>query len=80
MEKNRSKVHNMLKKVSSTNFKHFRVSPSDNSHLITINSPKRSYQNTPLKSSVKHTNQHCIKNLSKTNKHIFNRTAYGTPL
>lgn len=82
MEKNRSKIHQMLKKVSSTNIKHYHVSPNEGSHPLSGNSLKKSYQATPLKSSIKHSNQNISKIITgstKIHKHILNKTVYGTP-
>ena len=81
MEKNKSKIHDMLKKVSSTNFRHYRVSPSETPQLFTLNSPKKSCPTTPLKSSLKNNNNYQHHKLSKPiQKHLLNKTSYGTPL
>jgi hypothetical protein len=79
MEKQKSKIHEILKKMSNSSFRAYKQSPSDTPNPYSIVSPKKTVPTTPLKTSMK-TNFPHQRNSVNSKKYVFNKTSYGTPL
>lgn len=78
MEKQKSKIHEILKKMSNSSFRTIKHSPSETPNPYSFMSPKKSMNTTPLKSSLK-ANVPNQRNSSNNRKYALNKTTYGTP-
>ena len=79
MEKHKSKIKDVLKKVSSCNLKGLRATPTETPNPYSILSPKKSVPTSPLRSSHK-TNLYTHKPTQPAKKYVLNKTTYGSPL
>lgn len=75
MEKQKSKIHEILKKMSNSSFRAYKQSPTETPNPYSFVSPKKTHPTTPLKSSGKANFGHTVNN----RKYAFNKTTYGTP-
>jgi hypothetical protein len=78
MEKQKSKIHEMLKKMSNSSFRAYKQSPTETPNPYVFVSPKKSHPTTPLKTSMR-ANFANQRNSANNRKYALNKTTYGTP-
>lgn len=79
MEKNRSKIKEVLKKFSNRSTMTLRQTPTDTPNPYSLLSPKKSMPSSPLKQSVK-INTFVNKGPHQSKKYALNKTSYGPTL
>lgn len=79
MEKQKSKIHELLKKMSTESFRNFKQSPHETPNPYSFNSPKKIISNSPLKSSINRPGYLNQKSSPSARKYALNKTTYGTP-
>lgn len=78
MEKQKSKIQEILKKSSHPSFRAYKQSPTDTPNPYNIAFPNKTQNTTPLKSSMK-SNMPQQRNSSNNRKYALNKTTYSTP-
>ncbi len=79
MEKHKSKIKEILKKMSNTSsFKTFKSSPMETPNPYNCTSPKKTHPSSPLKTSIK-LNYKIAQNSDSNKKYALNKTTIGTP-
>jgi len=78
MEKQKSKIHDILKKMSTQSLRAYKQTPTETPNPYAMLSPKKSAPTSPFKSSLK-SNFLNEKTTQSIRKYALNKTSLGTP-